>query len=204
MNDQPRLVRITTRMHQTVDYGKHKGSQPVRVSKRAVVAEITGESNAREQLTAAGLPRDGAPPIAWARFLHSSVPVLRRDGWNFEVDSSVNDLVLDASSAHAIWDMRLESRAHDWFDVDMGVQIDGHRVPLLPLIVDVLRGMQGGVIPQGGLAYAAAGDRVVVLPVERIRNVLQTLVELHDDPHLTARGRLTLSRLSALEIAKRR
>jgi SNF2 family DNA or RNA helicase len=75
-------------------------------------------------------------------------------------------------------------------------------VPLLPLIVDVLRGMQGGTLPQGDVAYANVDGRVVVLPMERIRRVLETLVELHEDPHFSRRGKLTLGSLAALGIAQ--
>ena len=119
-----------------------------------------------------------------------------------EVDSAVSDLVLDATMPQALWDARLESRSGDWFDVDLGVEIDGRRVALLPLIVDVLRGMERGGMPQGDVTYAIAGDRAVVLPMERIRAVLQILVELHDDPHIAAQGKLALGRLSALQIAQ--
>ncbi len=198
----PPLLRLTTRIQETYDFGKHKGSQPVKVSKRVIVAEVTAEPDLVEAPASLGLPRAGVSPTAWARFLHDAVPELRRSGWQIEIDPSVSELILDASAPHTVWDARLQSRSGDWFDVDLGVEIDGQRVALLPLIVDVLRGMQDGSVPQGDVTYASLGDRVVVLPMERIRAVLQTLVELHDDPHLSARGKMALSRLSALQVAQ--
>jgi SNF2 family DNA or RNA helicase len=208
------MLRLTTRMQQSIDYGSHKGAQPKIVTKRAVAADIdTDDAQARDALVAAGLPRRDASPIAWARFLHDVVPTLERQGWRVEIDPSVNELVVDASAPHAIWDARLAARepaaagrfageAGEWFDVDLGVEVDGQRIALLPVIVDALRSMDAGVMPQGDVTYAMSGERAVVLPMERIRAVLQTLVELHDDPHLNARGKLALSRLSALELAQ--
>jgi SNF2 family DNA or RNA helicase len=203
------VLRLTTRMQQSIDYGTHKGAQPKVVTKRAIVADLeSDDAQARDVLAAAGLPRRDASPIAWARFLHDGVPTLEARGWSVDIDPSVNDLVLDVTLPHAIWDAHVSDRhsegekAGEWFDVDLGVEIDGHRVALLPLIVDVLRSMDAGAMPQGDVTYAMSGDRAVVLPLERIRTVLQTLVELNDDPHLTARGKIALNRLSALELAQ--
>jgi SNF2 family DNA or RNA helicase len=201
-------------MQQSIDYGSHKGAQPKIVTKRAIAAEFeTDDAQLRETLAGAGLPRRDASPIAWARFLHDVVPALERRGWRVEIDPSVNELIVDASVPHAIWDARLGAReptgagrfageTGEWFDVDLGVEVDGRRIALLPVIVDVLRGMEAGAMPQGDVTYAMSGERAVVLPMERIRAVLQTLVELHDDPHLSARGKLALSRLSAIELAQ--
>ena len=190
----PAVLRLITRVQETYDFGKHKSSKPVKTSKRVIAAESDAD--------VPGLPHSGASPIVWARFLHDVVPQLERNGWHVEIEPSVQDLILDATSIRAVWDARLESRAGDWFDVDLGVEVDGHRVPLLPVIVDVLRGMHSGGLPQGDVAYAVVDDRAVVVPMERIRAVLQTLVELLDEPHLNARGKLQLNRLSVLEVAR--
>lgn len=195
-------------MQQSIDYGTHKGAQPKVVTKRAIVADIeTDDPQARAALASA-VPRRDASPIAWARFLHDTLPSFKARGWRVEIDASVQDLVLDVTAPHAVWDARLSGRethaetAGEWFDVDLGVEIDGRRIALLPLVVDVLRSMDKGVMPQGDVTYAMSGDLAVVLPMERIRAVLQTLIELHEDPHLTARGKIALSRLSALELAQ--
>ncbi len=207
------VLRIGTRIEQRIDYGNRKGSPPVRVSKRVGIAELSfdyggeapdpqAEALAREALTQAGLPRADAQAITWARFRHEGVPKLARSGWRVEIDPSLDELYLDLSTAHAVWDASLEERGGDWFDLDLGVEIDGQRVPLLPLVVDVLRAMDRGVLPQGDVTYARYGDRVIVLPMDRIRGVLQTLVELHDDPNLSERGIARLNRLAALGAAQ--
>src|SRR5579884_2093472 len=95
------------------------------------------------------LRHGNATPMAWARFRYEGVPALERAGWTVEIDETFYDLFVDLSTPSAVWDARLEARAGDWFDLDLGVEIDGKRVPLLPLVVDVLRGMDRGSVPQG-------------------------------------------------------
>jgi SNF2 family DNA or RNA helicase len=216
------LLRLSTRVEERYDFGKHKGDQPKRVLTHVGVADIEGaDAQHMQALAAAGLPNANATPMAWARFRYEGVPALLRAGWDVDIDESLYDLFVDLSAPSAVWDARLESRAGDWFDLDLGVEIDGKRVPLLPLVVEVLRGMDVARHPapaarhpepaarhpepvegQADVAYANVDGRVVVLPMDRIRRVLETLVELHEDPQFTRRGKLTLGSLAALNIAQ--
>ena len=196
-------LRLSTRLEERYDFGTHKGDQPKRVVTPVGVADVLEATpEETQQLLAAGLPHGNASPMAWARFRHEGVPKLQREGWTVDIDESLYDLFLDLSIDSVEWDARLESRAGDWFDLDLGVEIDGKRVALLPVVVDVLRGMQGGSLPSGEVAYANIDGRVVVLPMERIRRVLETLVELHEDPQFSRKGKLTLGPLAALGIAQ--
>lgn len=197
------ILRISTRIEERYDFGTHKGDQPKRVMTRVGVADVNGaDAQETQQLVAAGLPHGNASPMAWARFRYEGVPALERAGWDVEIDDSLYDLFVDLSAPGAVWDAHLESRAGDWFDLDLGVEIDGKRVALLPLVVDVLRGMDRTAVPQGDVAFANVDGRVVVLPMDRIRRVLETLVELHEDPQFTRRGKLMLGPLAALNIAQ--
>jgi SNF2 family DNA or RNA helicase len=197
------LLRITTRVEERYDFGTHKGDQPKRVLTRVGVADVEdADPEQLQALAAAGAPGKNASPMAWARFRYEGVPALERAGWDVEIDESLYDLFLDLSAPSAVWDARLESRAGDWFDLDLGVEIDGKRVPLLPLVVDVLRGMDRGALPQAEVAYANVDGRVVVLPMDRIRRILETLVELHEDPQFTKRGKLAIGSLAALNVAQ--
>ena len=197
------LLQISTRVEERYDFGTHKGDQPKRVVTRVAFAEATdADPEQMQALITSGLPRGNASPMAWARFRYEGVPVLQRSGWNVEIDESLYELFVDLNSESAVWDARLESRAGDWFDLDLGVEIDGKRVPLLPIIVDVLRGMDRQAALQGDVAFANVEGRVVVLPMDRIRRVLETLVELHEDPQFSKRGKLTVGPLAALGIAQ--
>jgi SNF2 family DNA or RNA helicase len=196
-------LKLYARIEERYDFGSHKGAQPKKLRMPAGFADISDASpQEREALKVAGLPHNGALPMAWARFRHEGVPKLERAGWDVEIDDSLYDLFVDLSIDSVQWDARLESRAGDWFDLDLGVEIDGKHVPLLPIVVDVLRGMQGGTLPQGDIVYANVEGRVVVLPMERIRGVLETLVELHEDVELSKKGKLTIGSLAAIDLAE--
>lgn len=196
-------LTLSTRLEERYDFGTHKGDQPKRVRTLVGVAAVSGASSEQTQsLVTAGVPHANASAMAWARFRHEGVPVLERAGWDVEIDDSFYDLFVDLSVSDAAWDARLESRAGDWFDLDLGVEIDGKRTALLPLVVEVLRGMRGGTLPQGEVAYANVDGRVVVLPMDRIRRILETLVELHEDPQFSRRGKLTVGPLAALNLAQ--
>jgi hypothetical protein len=199
----PARLRITTALQRYVNYGKHKSS-PVVVTERLDIVAQPSDANeeALAQLRAAGLPDAKAQPATWARFLHTGVPQLRSAGWQIDVDPDVRDVVLDLSVDNATWTARLDSETGDWFDLDLGVQIAGEHVPLLPLIVDVLRTVRDGQLPQTDVTYATMGGRVFVLPMERIRSMLQTLVELLDEAHLDPLGRIALNRLAAIHVAQ--
>jgi SNF2 family DNA or RNA helicase len=196
-------LKLYARIEEHYDYGSHKGAQPKKVRTPVGFAEVTDASpEQREALKLAGLPHNGALPMAWARFRHGGVPNLQRAGWDVEIDDSLYDLFVDLSIDSVQWDARLESRGADWFDLDLGVDVDGKHVPLLPIVVDVLRGMQGGTLPQGEVVYASVEGRVIVLPMERIRGVLETLVELHEDVQLSKKGKLTIGSLAAIDLAE--
>jgi SNF2 family DNA or RNA helicase len=197
-------------MQEAVDWGTHKGAKPTIVRKRMIGADVQWETppdaatqaRARAALHEVGLPRADASPVAWARFFNDGLPQLEAQGWDVTIDPSVDAIVLDLREPRAVWDARLESRAGDWFDVDLGVEIDGERVTLLPVIVDLLRGLDRGDLLRGEVMYAAVGDRAVVLPLDRIRSILEILVELHDEPKLSAKGKLQFGRLAALGLAQ--
>lgn len=196
-------LTLSTRLEERYDFGTHKGDQPKRVRALVGVAAVSAADGEQTQaLVAAGVPHANASALAWARFRHEGVPALERAGWNVEIDDSFYDLFVDLSISDVAWDARLESRAGDWFDLDLGVEIDGKRAPLLPLVVDVLRGMRAGTLPQGEVAYANVDGRVVVLPMDRIRRILETLVELHEDPQFSKRGKLAVGALAAINLAQ--
>ncbi len=75
----------------------------------------------------------------------------------------------------------------DWFGVELGIELDGQRVPLLPALLDLLEKSANG----DGLFDLArrAGKCVAVpvkehvylsLPTERLRGILRVLAELYD------------------------
>lgn len=140
----------------------------------------------------------------WATFLHDAVPALRASGWRIDIDATFPYSLID----DAQWDASIEPSTTRWFDFDLGVDVEGKRVSLLPVVVDALRdhgirshedlaklgerGMLYGRLPNGAF---------VTLPAQRIAPLLAVLIELFDAP-LMHDGRLALTPAHIASIAQ--
>ncbi len=112
---------------------------------------------------------------AFFRFLQKSVPALREAGWRVELAEGV-DLVEPVE-----WRVELRDEGTDWFDLDLGVIVDGERIPLRPILLSALAGLKGGLntLRDDDSVYHALPDgRTLALPATRVRPLLKALVEL--------------------------
>ena len=176
------------------------------------VAMVWPRRLAFETAARATLAEYGLQPIAWKRgqfsaterswveFLDTAVPVLRERGWQIETDSAFPYEVVHIDDA--AWDAEVVESANRWFELDIGIDLGGQRVSLLPVVVDALQTL--GVHSAEELAAELSGKRArtlygrlpngafAALPPERIERIVTTLVELFDTP-LTKEGRLELT-----------
>lgn len=144
----------------------------------------------------------------WVRFLAFTAPQLRAQGWRVDVDEDVPFVVHE--TAEEGWTADLTETQARWFELDLGIDVNGERVQLLPLLVDAL--------PQNGITFnddlTALAERkepiyaqlpngsYVALPPARVARVLATLIDLFGDPRaLRADGRLQISRTQSGAIA---
>jgi hypothetical protein len=61
------------------------------------------------------------------------LPRLRDAGWQIQVAAAFRHLVLEAED----WDAELSEDAGGWFNLNMGVMVQGQRLPLAPLLYDL-------------------------------------------------------------------
>jgi superfamily II DNA or RNA helicase len=130
------------------------------------------------------------------------VPLLREAGWVVEMD---DDYPFRTVEGDQQWYAEVTQSANAWFDLELGVEIDGERHSLLPILVDLLRhpdfdlGPEGAAAaPDGGrLAVRTADGRMLLLPGERVRAIVSTLTELYGDKALSGGRALPLSVWSA-------
>ncbi len=144
-------------------------------------------------------PYDG--PITWANFLDRRIPELRDQGWSIEVRDSFDLRLLEPEKWH------LDTLCGDanWFELSAGFELEGERFNLLELLVrllqeqDLIDDLPGD--DERPLMVNLGEGRLLRLPKERIRHVLETLAELHRDRPLNRAGRLKLHKqdLSRLE-----
>jgi|GEM_PF-4525463 len=151
------------------------------------------------------LPDDGA----WLGFMGRDVPRLAEQGWQIYAEDGFHFRV-----AHLGDDWRIEiteSEGQHWFDLGLGVEVDGEHLDLLPLLVDLVQRYQADFsLPmlaqmqdEETLQVRLDDGRLILMPAGRLRSILSTLIELYDPQRpLTDDGRLRLSGLQATQLAQ--
>jgi superfamily II DNA or RNA helicase len=157
------------------------------------------------------LPAPTANREAWLEFTLHAIPALQTEGWEVSIADSFPYRLASADD----WYGDLESdRRQGWFNLRLGVVVDGQHVNLLPALARYLQtSLAGGdqtslatdatalPEPPEGNAGCRVGDQWLVvlddgryLPVaiERIQRIANTLVELFDRDGLTAQQALSL------------
>jgi superfamily II DNA or RNA helicase len=100
-------------------------------------ALLSGSAAQRDTLTPASGYSDSADEETWLDFLIEVLPRLRADGWQVDI---AEDFPIRLASAESEPEAELtEGRGIDWFDLHLGMQVDGERVDILPAILTLLR-----------------------------------------------------------------
>ncbi len=142
-------------------------------------------------------------PAHWPEFMAEHLPALRDAGWQIQVAAAFRHLVLEADE----WDAELSEDAGGWFNLNMGVMVQGQRLPLAPLLYDLFKsdGRWLDAIKVKAMPDKAAvilttpsGSRLRV-PAGRIKPLALTLIDLFDKP--PGDGELRLSKLDAPRLA---
>jgi superfamily II DNA or RNA helicase len=142
----------------------------------------------------------------WPQFAHEAVPALVAEGWRIESESGFNHGIVDARGE---WTAELDEAGGWWFSLDLGIEIDGERVPLLPVLTSLLVRLKAPGAPgsldalaRNGVVYGKLGDgRHVVLPLDRTKAILSALVELYDPASVSPAGKLDISAGEAIGLA---
>jgi superfamily II DNA or RNA helicase len=126
-------------------------------------------------------------------FLAVSVPRLREQGFRVDVAS---DFPWRIVAPEPPWFADLEPAGGrpNWFDLELGIEIEGRRVNLLPALLDMLGRVPAlarleSLFPAGGRPMCLpVGEReYVLMPPERLRILAGVLRELYGDEDKPAR-----------------
>ncbi|MCQ4347070.1 DEAD/DEAH box helicase [Pseudomonas stutzeri] len=196
-----------------------------------IVRQLEAEAALRQQLLALGfavalrrseaLPESAGEPFeladdaAWLHFVREQLPSLREQGWQVRMqpDFQFNLATLGA------WHLGInEAEDGDWFDLEMGIEVDGERVSLLPILLHAIRHspwlLTGEALARRGddeellVPLPRSGGRRVALPFGRLKPLLASLGELYFREDLGEEaawserlrlGRADAARLAALE-----
>ena len=136
-------------------------------------------------------------------------PHLKSEGWQIETDPSFPfQPIQDIGEWYANVNNEATSGI-DWFDLEMGVEIDGKRINILPHIVRLLRNpnirttMDNDNLSDEEVIYTQLDDgRYLPIPAKKIQFIARTLIELYDLNSLTQEGRLRLSTWQSAQLAE--
>ncbi len=129
----------------------------------------------------------------WFGFIEQGLPRLREDGWVVLHDGGV---MLEPLAVEQI-DAEVGEGEGGWFDLRFDIEVDGQRLPLLPVVSELMKGYRPGetrlpeqlylpVPPHGYLSIAR----------ERVEPILQTIYDLYDAGHAEGES-IRLSKLDA-------
>jgi len=121
---------------------------------------------------------------ALCAFSAYAIPQLRSLGWRVEIDPEFPWQVVGAEVP--LYAAALPDRDRpDWFGLELGVEIDGHRIDLLPALLELLDQTHGGdlsslVRPSRRCVAVRVDDkRWLPVPPARLRLLAKVLVELY-------------------------
>ncbi len=132
----------------------------------------------------------------WQHFLDEILPQLEIDGWEVEFDPDFKLRFLQIDD----WGVEIESN-NDWFDLRFDLDVEGQKLPLLPLISEVLTRYEPDNLPEI-LTLPLGDSQYLQLPSERIRPICQVLYELYDTDTLDSDGTMRMSRFDATRLAE--
>ncbi|PCJ31422.1 MAG: helicase [Gammaproteobacteria bacterium] len=141
----------------------------------------------------------------WMNFFTSQVEGLQQAGWQVTIDKSFRFMVVNADNWYASLD---DSQSKDWFNLEVGVQLEDERVSLLPTIMQLIQQQtraktldrflqQDDCQP---LFLTLQDSRIIKVELGKVRHIIETLVELHQPDALDEQGSLTLSRAQAAQL----
>lgn len=120
-------------------------------------------------------------PDALCQFTLLAVPKLREAGWDVSIAEDYPFKVVEPTA----WYARVNADDDtDWFELDLGVEVSGSHVDLLPLLLDLLEsGRDLDSLARSRRAFMTlplGGNEHLAVPPDRVRRVLKILRELYE------------------------
>lgn len=128
---------------------------------------------------------------AWLSFMLDELPVLREQGWQIEMNADFGFDVTPVDDWYATVD---EEPERDWFDLELGIIVNGERLSLLPILINLLR-THPELMTLNGIAKRRDDEQLLVqlnhftqrggvpiqvaLPYGRLKTVLATLGDFY-------------------------
>ncbi len=143
---------------------------------------------------------------AWCSFTAYAVPQLRALGFRVEIDGEYRYQIIDGEPP---WYSHIyPDEKPDWFSLELGIEIEGKRVNLMPALLDLLDSSSGASslhslrsLPARFRAVRVDEHRCLVLPAEQLSKLLEVLIELYRGER-SASQRLEFQALEAASLVR--
>ena len=140
----------------------------------------------------------------WIEVVTTLLPALRAEGWAVTIAA---DFPVRLAEPDGEIEARLsEGSGIDWFELKLGVVVDGERLDLLPLLLRLIARGKGAALVEHHeddepFLLPLADGRLLTLPMARIRPMLLALAELFAEGRLdpTGEGAVRFTRQDAAE-----
>lgn len=138
-------------------------------------------------------------PESWQSFVSERLPALQALGWRTEVDTGFGPQVIQTVGA---CDMRIEDATQGSFSLDFGIEIDGIRHPLLPILMRLHErgGMANARITDGQVMTSLDDGRVLKLPADRIGRMLAVIEDMIEASGRASGDTMVLDAASAYSV----
>ncbi|WHS57140.1 MULTISPECIES: DEAD/DEAH box helicase [Pseudomonas] len=184
---------------------------------RTVLRKVGFKKTSRKSLALADIGGElfqMADDHAWLAFMDKGLPRLRAANWQIDIEAGFH---FDLQPVEQLYADIEESPGREWFDLQLGIVVDGKRHSLLPILLHLLRSSPEMMDPDnldrrgdeelmlldlnGGKFGAGPGVKVA-LPYGRVKPLMATLGELYMKEHRGDSIRLNAfdaARLNVLE-----
>jgi superfamily II DNA or RNA helicase len=143
-------------------------------------------------------------------FSLNNIPQLQARGWQVEMAPNYLFRVVEPETITEWYAKIDQPLGVNWFGLELGIQIEGQTIKLLPLLVQLLHQMVHThrlttltQLPEDTLLMLRLEDgRILPMPAGRVRNILHVLLELLDKNPLDSNEQLRLETIQAVQLPK--
>lgn len=142
--------------------------------------------------------------LRWNYLLEKGLADLELEGWEIEY---ADNFTLEFTTIDE-WEAELASSGENWFEISLGFVVDGKRINLLPILVDMIAQMHDPqelkklLQDQQHLLIPLDDKHWVKLDSQRLNKILDTLIELYDHAPLNAEGNLLIHQVQGLGLTE--
>jgi SNF2-related domain/Helicase conserved C-terminal domain len=145
--------------------------------------------------------------VYWSAFLRDQVPLLEENGWQLEISEDFGYKIVQAAEDAWYTDLENDAAGRDHFSLDLGIELEGQRISLVPLLVDCIdQGLTPAVLEkdldqQFLLSLPGTGNPVLSVPGRRLLVLLRFLDELLTTRPMRKDGKLHVDKLRAAQLS---